>query len=496
MKTNILLRVLSSAAISTFTWSTLSFAGEHDVKNINLSVGMVHDEPVPELPADFEPGGTYKQCATVQYNDKTKTLRIEPKKQGFCTFVMKKPNNGDILAEYTFDVKNVDLNKVAREIKAFLSDIEGITIKIANNKVVVDAQVITPKDIGRIHTVVKQYDGLAVHFVTLSPAAEIKIAQFIERAIANPEIHVKSVNGKFILEGVAENKDEKDKAEIIAKTYAPDYVVDTAVADKVIGARIAANDSIINLITIKEAPAAEPSKTVQIVVHYVELQKDYTKGFRFQWTPDVGDGSSVQFSNGGRGPAGVVSTITGTISNLLPKLNWAKEHGHARVLQSSSIIVEDGKAGKLDAGQRVPYQSVTSEGQLATSFQDVGIFADVTPQIQGARSDSINLKMNFKVSSLLGVTAAGPLISQRNISTQLTIKSGQSAAIGGLISNDTSTGYNKLPSNASANPLISLYASKDFRRNQSQFVVFVTPVIKASASTGADQIKRRFRLRD
>jgi pilus assembly protein CpaC len=76
------------------------------------------------------------------------------------------------------------------------------------------------------------------------------------------------------------------------------------------------------------------------------------------------------------------------------------------------------------------------------------------------------------------------------------VRSGQSAAIGGLISSDTSTGYNKLPANASTNPLISLYSSKDFRRNQSQFVVFVTPVIKASASAGSENIKRKFRLRE
>lgn len=66
--------------------------------------------------------------------------------------------------------------------------------------------------------------------------------------------------------------------------------------------------------------------------------------------------------------------------------------------------------------------------------------------------------------------------------------------MGGLITNDSATNFNKLPANASANPLISLYASKDFRRNQSQFVVFVTPLIKSSASAGSDKIKRKFRL--
>jgi pilus assembly protein CpaC len=235
---------------------------------------------------------------------------------------------------------------------------------------------------------------------------------------------------------------------------------------------------------------------VQIVVHYVELQKDYSKGFRFQWTPDIGDGSQVQFTSGGRGPAGLASTITGTISNLLPKLNWAKEHGHARVLQSSSIIVEDGKPGTLNSFQKIPFQTVSKDGQLGTEFAEAGIKTTITPNIVGSRSDSVNLKLSFSISSLIGMSSAGPLTSNRDIQTQIVVRSTHSAAVGGLISSDTATGYNKLPTNTSSNPLISLYASKDFRKNQSQFVVFVTPVIKASASTGSEAIKQKFRLRD
>ena len=41
-----------------------------------------------------------------------------------------------------------------------------------------------------------------------------------------------------------------------------------------------------------------------------------------------------------------------------------------------------------------------------------------------------------------------------------------------------------------------LYSAKDFRRNKNQFVVFVTPIIKASASQGSEGIKRKFRLRE
>jgi pilus assembly protein CpaC len=362
-----------------------------------------------------------------------------------------------------------------------------------NNKIVVDGQILLPTDMKRIHSVVKQYGNQATSLVVLSPIATNKIAQFIERKIANPEIRVNAVNGKFILEGFANSREEKDKAEIVAKMYVPDVVVDEAVADKKVMERKI--DVVINLIALRPPPEGEPSKIVQMVVHYVELEKDYSKSFRFQWLPDLDDGSGVTFQTGqANSTGGLTSAITGTIKNLLPKLNWAKEHGFARVLQSSSVIVEDGKPGVINSITRLPYQVVNAQGQPSTNFEETGIKTNITPQIMGARSDSVKLAMNFSVKSLISYSDQGPLTAGREIQTTLHVRSGQSAAVGGLITNDSGTNYNKLPSNASRNPLISLYASKDFRRNQSQFVVFVTPLIKSSASAGSDKIKKKFRL--
>jgi pilus assembly protein CpaC len=486
-----LLGLLTLAIVLYFPFND-TFAQK--TKNISLSVGVFFDQPVPELPDNFEPTGTYKSLVELQYNDQSKMLRIKPKKEGFGTLQLQNKSTGQVIYSFTVDVKRTDLNKVVREIKDLLSEVDGIQIKIANNKVIVDGQIMSPSDMDRIVSVVDQYGDLATNLVTLSPAAQVKIAQFIERAIGNPEISVRAVNGKFMLEGVAEDQKEKDRAEIIAKTYAPDSITRTGVEKKKIVQFV--TDVIINLITLKTPAEPEPSKTIQVVVHYVELQKDYTKGFRFQWTPDIGDGSKVSFQSGDRSPGGLTSTITGTISNLLPKLNWAKEHGHARVLQSASIIVEDNKPGTLNSIQSIPYQVVTGDGLPSTSFSEAGIRTQITPTVIGSRSDSVSLKLSFAVKSLIGMTPQGPLTSSREINTQVVVRSGASAAIGGLISNDTATGYNKLPPNASVNPLISLYASKDFRRNQSQFVVFVTPIIKASASTGAEKIKKKFRLRD
>ncbi|MCB9025639.1 MAG: BON domain-containing protein [Bdellovibrionaceae bacterium] len=493
IKNRIFTPFLSLMLLATLLVPTAFVFAKPKVISVSLEKGVLKDIEIPNAPTNFTRGGEYRKLVQIRYNPSTKVLRFIPKQVGIGTLIIKDQNE-KVIYEVRIDVKQTDLFKIAREIKRLTSDIEGINIKTLNNKVIVDGEILLPKDMNRIHSVVKQYGDKATNLVTLSPMAQAKIAQFIEREINNPEIQVKAVNGKFIIQGTCRDEREMQRAEIIAKAYAPDVVVDEAVADKKTQQRRA--DIVINLCEVRQGAAPEPKKIIELIVHYVELQKDYQKGFRFQWTPDIGDGTQVDFSTGGRSPGGAVATISGTIRNLLPKLNWAKEHGHARVLNSSSLIVQDGNEGILNSLSRIPYQVVNAQGQPSTSFEEVGIRTNITPQIIGSRSDSVSLNLNFAIKSLISQTAAGPLTSSREIKTSIVVRSRQSAAVGGLITNDTGTAYNKLPEDASRNPLISLYASKSFRRNQSQFVVFVTPVIKASASAGAEKVKQKFRLKD
>lgn len=460
----------------------------------NLYIGIEYQEKLPSLPAGATFKGDYKKVTKVALARELSTLYFTPTAEGTATLTVHDAK-GDKVYEFSLNVKKSNLTQVAREIRTLLADIEGITIKIINGRVVVDGQILLPRDMSRIHSVVRQFEGIASSIVTLSPLAQRKIAQIIETAIGNPEITVRAVNDKFILEGVADNRDERDKAEIIAKTYVPDIIVEEAVKDGII--QKIKRDMVINLIGIKPSPPSEPGKIIQLVIHFVEVNKNYQKGFRFQWMPDLKDDSGVTFSSSSNQDSkGLVSSITGTVSNLLPKLNWAKTHGHARVLQSSSLLVMNGQKGDLRSVVRIPFQTINAQGQASTNFEEAGMVTSVTPKLINPRSDSIELQLDFSVKNLLGITDQGPMISDNAIQTSLVVRSGQSAAVGGLITNSTGTDYNKLPKNVSENPIISLYASKSFQRNQSQFVVFITPIIKSSASAGSEKIKKKFQLRD
>lgn len=463
---------------------------------LSLTIGVEHSENIKKLPENFKILGDFDKVATQTYDPTNGKLRITPTNVGVGTLTIHN-KDGRLLYEYRLDIKKSSLDKVAREIKSLLGDIEGVQIKIINNKVVVDGQILLPRDMSRIGNVVMQFGDQAVSLVSLSPLAQKKIAEIIEREINNPEVSVRAINDKFILEGIVDSEDERERAKKIAHTYLPEIVIDKAEEQFIKRRKIP--DPVVDMLQVRPPPARGPEKLVQLVIHYVELNKDYNRMFRFQWMPDLKDGSQMSFGgDSSRGPAaaGVFSQITGIISNLFPKLNWLKGHNFARILESSTLIVENNQKGEMKSVSNVPYPVVNANGQAGTQFQPVGINTAITPSIISANSDSIRLDLGFAISQLIGITDSGPMTTENNMHTIITVRSGQSAAVGGLIRNSNYTDYNRLPPDVSKNPIISLYASKGFQRKQTQFVVFVTPIIKSSASSGVEKIKKKFHLRD
>jgi pilus assembly protein CpaC len=463
-------------------------------KYLILYQGVEQDETLPVLPQDPEFGGDWKGVTKAAVSREYQRVRFTPIKPGIATFTVH-DRKGVKVFEYRIEVRDTKLTKMVREIRLLLSDIEGITIKIVNDRVVVDGKVIHPEDLNRIVGVLGQYGNDAASLVEVSPFAQQKIAEIIEREINNPDVQVRARNGVFVLTGEVQSEYDKTQAELIARTYVPGPTFGEAEKSKDL--LKAKRDNVANLLFIRPPPQVEPQpKLIQVVIHYVELSKDYSNSSRFQWTPGISDQTNVSFTRDSRQPSGIVASITGTISNLLPRLNWAKGHGHARILKTTSMITKDGIEATMDSITKVPVVSASAQG-VPTNLPPIeyGTSASVTPKVLSAKSDAVNLAINIRVSDVIGNSSAGPSTSTNNLKTNLDVRSGESAAIGGFITNNHNMNYNKLPPDVQ-NPLFSLYSSKEFQKGQSQFVIFVTPIIKASASSGVEKIKEKFRLNE
>jgi len=241
---------------------------------------------------------------------------------------------------------------------------------------------------------------------------------------------------------------------------------------------------------------------VKITAQFVELTKNYGKVFAFKWAPLMGqDNSQIQIGQTAQGNVTSSSsgTLSATISNLFPKLNAAKTAGYARIIQSGMVITRDQKQASLNKQTRTPYSVGTGEFTKAAEAT-VGLILSVTPRI--LEQEKVELQLNFNVSVQVGSDAS--IVTSNDINTNIVVKSKESAAMGGVVQNQSVTDYDKTdpaPINANAggqvaSPLFRLLRSKNYTTSKTQFVMFVTPEVIESASTGTEEIRKKFRRRE
>ncbi len=481
--------------------------------SLTLSTGVSRT-----LEFDFEIGPIFVTDATlfdyrrVKDGEKEKRLVLIPKNSGYTDLTVHDVN-GAARVTYTVQVTREDMGRVIGQLEELLGDIEGLKIRTIGGTLILDGEILLPKDMIRIMRVVaamkdrdpKKKEVNIKNLATISKMTMNILAERIEREIGSPEITSRVVNNNIFLEGTAESDFEADRAVEISKTYLPEVFVEPTkgeggeVKPKAAGGT-GGLPAIVDLLRVRPAQASPPAQDIKITIDYVELNNEYEKTFNFEWKPLAGDTSSVKYDSAlGELSASLVSTISG----LFPKLVTAKSHQHARVLKEESIIVKDRSdvPAVIESSIKLYSRIVNEKGEA--SLQEIPV-QNVT-KVRAATipgSDSIDLGVQISLNSLLGQNSGAPIIATNSLQTQVTIKNGDSAALGGYAVDSALSGYNREPTRSvggaqapgTSSPLFNLSRSKSFRRDKQQYIIFVTPEILRTASAGTEDLTKKFRL--
>lgn len=382
-----------------------------------------------------------------------------------------------------------DPEQLLQQVKQLLVDVEGISIKRLNEKIVIDGEVILPTDKQRIQKVVASSDRI-VDLTKMSSDTSRVIASKVQKDIGMDEVTVRSVRGQLILEGDVYSKDAKVKAEKIAGLY---------------------SDKVINVLEVREVPRPPSLQpTIQVTAHFVEVSKNYAKNFNFRWNPIPRVGTSLSYSvNPVTGSDNFTGTVTGTADDLLPKLNYFRSLGVARILENPTVSVKSGDEAVIESGTRLGFPVAQANGAVSLEFQNVGAHLKIRPYARGA---DIDMSIEMKISSLGAPDISGGVaIEQSTVETSQVVRSGESVVVGGILrhsnrqivdrppsvnqgttpqSSNTSTANDPFPLGS----LFTLFKSNDLSKQRSQFMVFITPKILKYAKDANKELKDQFNL--
>jgi pilus assembly protein CpaC len=160
---------------------------------------------------------------------------------------------------------------------------------------------------------------------------------------------------------------------------------------------------------------------------------------------------------------------------LNAQLNLMEQNGTATILAQPTLSARSGSKATFLAGGEFPY-SVSNVNGTTILFKPYGIRLDIEPRVD--HNGVIRAKILSEVSDIDTSisTISGPALRTRKTETEFNVMEGGTIVLSGLLKRDASTSLDKVPFLGDIPVLGALFRSKRFQNNETELVVFVTPV--------------------
>jgi len=194
-------------------------------------------------------------------------------------------------------------------------------------------------------------------------------------------------------------------------------------------------------------------------------------------------------------------------SQAQPRLIINALHGYTdvKVLSNPSLVVVDNQPATLQVGDQVPVQTgnatVLSTNNTVVStvdYKNTGIILRVLPRITS--SGAVTLDVEQEISSVPnsdGTTQTlTPTISERKVKSTISVMSGQTVLLAGLISDSYSRGRNGIPVLDQIPIIGDVFTQQNKGGRRTELIVFIKPQIirdPVEASVIAAELRSKLR---
>jgi pilus assembly protein CpaC len=228
------------------------------------------------------------------------------------------------------------------------------------------------------------------------------------------------------------------------------------------------------------------------------LSNDPTNGFKFGiaqgqgiYLPPAGGGSSADAGTVIRNAVGATLHASTKFLglDLLGSLDIAAQDGYATILAEPNLSALSGETASFLAGGEFPIPVAQPGGNgnaITIEYKQYGVALAFTPVVLSDGRISMRVRPEVSQLSTSGAVSFGgysvPALTTRRAETTVELGSGQSFMIAGLIQNSASNNINKTPLLGDLPILGSLFRSTNFRRDETELVVIVTPYLTRPVS--------------
>lgn len=365
--------------------------------------------------------------------------------------------------------------EVTGELKRLLTGVEGIDIKPIGMRVIIDGMVLREEDMKKILKISKFYPQI-MSLVTLSPTVLDTNIELVNSELKNAGMssaRAVRVGNRVILTGDVPDESAKKQAKVIADAFTKD---------------------VLNFLKVGIAL----KKMILVNVDFIEIDKGALTDVGFKWSNLMSLGAEVEaegvWDGSHTGPLIGTYTVTG---NYGLNINLLKNNQRSRILAQPKLLCRSGEKAEFLAGGEIALPIVTANSS-SVEYKKYGLILNISPVVDNY--DNIATSIEVENSNIADFVNGIPNFQTSRVKTSINISNNQTIALSGLVSNTHSKSIDKVPGLGSIPILGELFKSRNFRRDESELVIFVTPqVITPEDSKNKkliDNMKERYKEED
>jgi type IV pilus assembly protein PilQ len=188
----------------------------------------------------------------------------------------------------------------------------------------------------------------------------------------------------------------------------------------------------------------------------------------------------------GTGSGGALGVTLGSVNgnvNINLRLSALENTGNVKIISAPKITTLDNIEAFIEQGVSIPISVVSAAG-ANTVFVDAKLNLTVKPHVTNEGAVLLNIAVMRNEPDFVNTGARGdPTILKKQAKTQMLVRDGDTAVIGGIFTRNTGISYTKVPWFADIPVIGWLFKNRRENDDRTELLIFITPRIVNRAVT-------------
>ena len=241
-----------------------------------------------------------------------------------------------------------------------------------------------------------------------------------------------------------------------------------------------------------------PLEQVELAAHIVTISEETLRELGVNWNlPASADAVTDALRNPrlaiplAASSPGITAGVTlarvgGRLLDL--ELSALEQENQVEIIASPRLFTSHQQKATIKQGSEIPYEvSAGNSGATTIEFKEAVLGMEVTPDVLGNGRIHLKIRISQNVPGRAIQNGDSSILSidKQEIETQVTLKDGETLALGGIFQQQRSRGENRVPVLGNIPLLGSLFRHQTAENKKRELVIFITPRLVREAALTA-----------